>query len=157
MFGKYYNNILEKIKILKETPTYNIFAKDKLDKLEQKFLIDSVRLYGKSETEYNNYISSKQFINVLNSISEMFPKKTQEEYNKIPIKIKYNIKENICKNCNTALANRNSRLICDTCGYNELIQQIYYGELYTKKPTKVKETVDAYCLEWLDIYRAKVW
>ncbi len=150
MNNKHYKNILEKIKILK-----NVGHNEKLENFEQKFLLESIRFYGKNDSEIEHYISSHQFINQLNNIAEGYNQKIKDDYYKIETKININVREQSCKNCNIPLIKRSSRLICDNCGFNELIQQIYYGELYIRKTKKYKDNNDSYCLEWLNYLQGK--
>ena len=102
MFGKYYSNILDKIKILKNAEDSPI-----LENFEQKFNLECAKYYDKSETDFNAAILSSHMINELNNIAQNYSPKIQEEFFKIPIKSKQEIKEIFCKNCNIVLKIRN--------------------------------------------------
>ncbi len=127
--------------------------------IEQEFTTECSRNYeyelcskvehGSKEINVNIYLIK------INEYLKFFPKSVQEEYKKIKLcaATETSLVQKMCSKCvNSPLINFENKLLCEQCGYNETVQQIFYGE--SKKVSK-KDTAEGYFTEWMNILQAK--
>ena len=144
MFGKNYYSFLEKISILKNNATS--VQLNVLETEEQEFVTECSRHYGEN---IDTILSKYDF--KLNSMAKSFNKTVQEQYNKINIAGNVNIEN--CKKCESQMITFQGRLICQTCGFNVVMQTTFYGD-NSRKNVK-KDTAETYFQEWMQILQAR--
>jgi len=150
MLSRKYGQINDKIKVLE-----NYKFLDKLQKLKEEFLTIGSRNFDKTEQNFEEEILACDFLSRLNFLcQEEYPLFIQKNFYEIG-NFSVHEKVPICPLCEIKLMIRDSKNICNHCGYYELLDNLYFREKNKKPSNKNKNQPDIYCIEWINYIQGK--
>jgi hypothetical protein len=151
MYGKKYSTIIEYIGILRKSGV----ALKELDEFQSNFQLESMRYRDRGEKVFDKMLTTRGIIGKLNMLVKKYPKTVQAEFNKIPLHFNNTEDYTKCEMCKGELLVKSGNAICELCGFNKNIGQVYYGSNAQKKQYKSRETMDHYCEMWLEHLQGK--